>query len=368
MSAIALSFWYNPALALGVMTFQNNRLDTYESLIDILDNRDTSTARVQKIFETWAERDKARMETRHLVYSAIAARLARGGLSFAEAIKPFVSNEEFLIINSAKANGNLLVALRLLVRNINANASMKDEAFKALQLPATGIFLLLALSIGFGRAMWPDFMRILPKKYWPEWAMPAINFQIWLGEHWYAIGVVAVIVFLYYWSRDRWTGKTRDWADKLPPWSIYKGKQASSFLGVMSALIQAGKTVREGMSDVEKLASPYLKWQVGRMIARYDIAGDKPLLALRTGLFTPMLVDRVEDSSASRDFAKALAHVGDAALMLVLRVVNNQARAAAGVLMFIVGLGFIYFYAVVIIGIQEANESYIKVLGGGSLM
>lgn len=368
MSANPLSFWYNPALALGVMTFQNNRLDTYESLIDILDNRDTSTARVQKIFETWAERDKARMETRHLVFSAIASRLARGGLSFAECIKPFVSNEEFLIINSAKANGNLVVALRLLVRNINANASMKDEAFKALQLPATGILMLIALSVGFGRAMWPDFMRILPPKYWPTWSMPAINFQLWLGEHWYAISFAALIVFAYYWTRDRWTGKSRDWADKLPPWSIYKGKQASSFLGVMSALIQAGKTVREGMKDIENLADPYLKWQVARMVARYDIAGDKPMLALRTGLFTPMLVDRVEDSSASRDFARALSHVGDAALELVLRVVNRQAKAAAGLLMFFVGAGFIYFYAVVIIGIQEANESYIRVLGGGSIM
>lgn len=365
MSGSALSFLHNPALAMGVMTFQNNRLDTYESLIEALENRDTSTNRIQKIFETWAARDKKRMESRHLVYTAVATRLARGGATVAQALKPFVSDDEFLIISSAQSNGDLPKALRLVVRNIIATNTMKDKAGEELRQPALGVLLLLGLSYGYGRGLWPDFIRAMPLKYWPAWTIPCIDFQSWFATYWYSVFVVVLLVAVYYWTRDRWTGRSRDWADKLPPWSIHKGRKAANFLGITSALLQSGKPVRQAMVEIRDLSEPYMRWQVTRMIAKYDVSGENAISSLKTGLFNPLILDRIEDAQAGRDFSKALAHVGDGALTIVMRVVNKQATASAMLLMTLVGIGFFYFVAVTVIGIQEATDAFMKFNGGG---
>jgi type II secretory pathway component PulF len=256
----------------------------------------------------------------------------------------------------------------LVVRNIIATNSMKDKVFESLSMPVLGIITLLGLSYGYGRALWPDFMRTLPLKYWHGWAIPCIEFQTWFATYWYSLFALVLVVGAYYWSRDRWTGPSRDWADKLPPWSIHKGRKAASFLGITSALLQAGKPVRAAMVAIKELSDPYMRWQVSRMIAKYDVSGENALSSLRTGLFNPMILDRIEDASAGRDFAKALSHVGDNALTVVMRVVNKQATASSMLLMGVVGVAFFYFFAVTIIGIQDATDAYVKVNSGGVSM
>ncbi len=365
MSLIPLRFWTNPALALGVFTFQNNRLATYESLLGFLENRDNAaTIRVQETFDTWAKRDRARMETRHLVFGAIARRLKIGGATVAGAMRPFITTEEYLIISAGETNGKLAEALRLLIRNVSANQGMLSSVFSALAQPALGLITLLILSYVFGKSLWPDLMRAIPPKFWPSWALPCIDAQIWFAKHWYVLFVLAGLVAAYYITLNKWVGKSRDWADKLPPWSINKGKQASAFLGVMSALIEAGRTVGEAFVDIRDKSDPYMRWQITRILTRYAVAGKDAMSCLRTGLFNPMILDQVEDASSGREFGPGLAHAGSVALQTVLRVVNAQAQAAGVTLTATVGLVFLYITAVTTIGIQEATDSLIRGVGG----
>lgn len=368
MSLISLKFWKKPGLALGTWTFQNNRLATYESLISMIDTKGLTTrARVQDIFEKWAMRDRARHETRHLVFSAIASRLARGGATIADAMRPFISDEEFLIFSAGEASGDFPKSLALVVRNIHANEGMMDDVTDALLQPAGGFATILFLSFWFGVSLWPEFLRNIHLKYWPEWTLPLIYFQIWFGKYWYSIVAALGLVVLYYRSRDRWTGRVRDWFDVLPPWSIHKGKQAASFLGVVSSLINSGRTVREAMVDIREKSSPYMRWHVGRIINRYDTSGKDGLVALRTGLFNVMILDRIEDASTGRDFGATLAYAGETSLKTVLRIVNKQAKMAGTVLLGIVGSLMIYLTLVTVFGVQDATDALIKAVGGSAM-
>lgn len=371
MTLKPLAFWRSPSLALGAFTFTNNRLATFESLLESLENRvSASTVTLQQLFEKWAARDKKRMESRHLVFTAIASRLARGGSTFAKALRPFVSNDEFLIIASGETNGDLAKALRLVVRNIQATDSMADSIASALAQPAIGVASVLMMSFGFGKGLWPDFLRGIPERFWPAWTMPCIQSQMWFATYWYSLFALFALVGLYYLSRDRWTGKSRDWADKLPPWSIYKGRQAANLLGVMSALIQSGRTVREAFVLVQDMSAPYMQWHMARIIMRYDVSGEDSLSSLKTGLFNALILDRIEDAAAGRDFGGTLSYVGDNALKVILRIVNRQAQASGLVLSALVGIAFFYIVSVSVFGIQDASETFIKTLSGagGSAM
>lgn len=365
MSLQALKFWYQPVLALGVWTFQANRLSTYESLLGFLEDRGASaTVRVQETFEAWAKRDKKRMETRHMVFASMASRLARGDCTVAKAMQPFISNEEFLIISSGEINGDLATALQLVVRNIKASENMLDNVAAALAQPAMGLASVVALSLAVGWFLWPDMLRAVPVKYWPEWTLPCVYAQIWLAKHWYALMSVVFVVWLYYWSRNRWTGTSRDWADHLPPWSIYKGRQAASFLGVMAALIESGRTVPEALEDIRSKSDPYMHWQISRVVARLRVVGKDAISSLRTGLFNEMILDRIEDASAGREFGQALQYVGGTALQAVMRVVNKQAQTAGVLLTLVVGALFLYITAVTTFGVQDATDNFMKVLQG----
>lgn len=368
MSLRALRFMSNPMLALGVWTFQNNRRLTYESLLGFLADRDAGAkVRVQETFVTWAKRDRDRHETRHLVFSAMARRLSLGGASVAQAMRPFISTEEYLIISAGEVNGKLKKSLELIIRNLKASEGSLGTVLSALAQPALGAATLLILSYVFGKSFWPELMRAIPPKFWPSWALYCIDSQVWFAQHWYALLAVTGLIVGYYFSLDRWTGKTRDWIDRLPPWSIYKGKQAATFLGVMAALIESGRTVREAFVDVRSKSDPYMRWQISRILARYDTAGKDSMLCLRTGLFNSYILDQVEDASTGREFGPGLAEAGSKALHLVFRIVNTQAQAAGLTLTALVGFFFLYITAVTTIGIQDATEALIKGVGGISM-
>ena len=365
MSSIALKYWYKPSLALGVYTFQSNRLATYESMLGFIEKGGSATTpRVQEIFENWAARDRKRMETRHLVFSAIATRISRGGVSVAQAMRPFISSQEYLILAAGETNDDLPKALQLIIRNIQASSGMLESIFNALAQPAMGLSMVVLLSFFFGAILWPDLLRAIPPKFWPAWTLPCINAQIWFAKNWYTFLSFFVLVAIYYRTRDRWTGKSRDFFDKLPPWSIHKGEQAASFLGVIASLIEAGRTVRESLVDIRDKSDPYMRWQVSRIIARYDTSGKDAMSSLRTGLFNTMILDRIEDASTGRDFGATLAYTGNTALKVVMRIVNTQAQSAGLALTALIGLAFFYIAAVTTFGIQEATDGLLKGMQG----
>lgn len=357
-----------PMLYTGALTFRRERVDMYEALIDKLDPANRSNAAVEtltQIFRAWAERDRSRHDTRALVYGHVSARLANSA-SLAEALKPFIGVDEYLIIHAGEVQGDLVGALKLLVRYIGAGGTMRSAVLAALGQPALGLASLGILSVVVGIFMWPDFLRSIPLKYWPDWTHACIHTQMWLGRHWYWLTLLVLLVAAYYYYLNRWIGRSRALADRIPPWSIYRSLQGSTLIGVLAALISAGKTVREALVSIRSMSSPYMRWHIDRMVRRLDATGDG-MAAIRSGPFSRAMMDRIEDAAAGRTFEDTLRHVSANALRLIVRTVQKQADAINLVFLLIVGVLFVYTAAVLVLGMQEATDAFIKAVSGGPI-
>ncbi len=364
-----MNLFTSPLLWLGARAFRRHRIESYEALAESLGDRSRSApVTLRKTIQKWAERDRERGDTRAAVFAQIDRRLGLGGTSFAQALRPFIPDDEFLILSSGEVQGDTQTALELVIRNIQATTTMTESVRAAMAQPALGVASLLALSIFNGIMVWPTFLGAIPRKYWPGWALPCIDGQLWLTQHGYVLVLLLGVVGAYYATLKTWTGTSRDWADHLPPWSIYKARQASSLLGVMAALVTSGRTVRQSFELVRTLSTPYMHWHLSRMLSRYDASGQDAMSAMRTGLFSRPVVDRIEDAAGNRTFEKTLAYVGDTSLKVIVRLVTQQASTANWIFMVLIGLGFIYMTAVSVVGAQEATDAYTKVIQGGSTM
>ena len=244
---------------------------------------------------------------------------------------------------------------------------MRASVLAALAQPAIGLLSLLALSVAFGLALWPDILRGMPLKYWPGWTHLCINVQLWLGQKWMWLTALGLFVGAYYYSLPRWVGRWRTVADLVPPWSIYRGQQASTLLSVLAALVESGRTVREAMVLIRDTSPPYMAWQLNRIVRKLDASGEEGIKSLRTGFFSQQIMDRVEDAASNRTFGATLRYVGQNSLRLIVSAVQKQANYSSGFFMLVVGIAFLYTTAVIVIGMQDATDNLTRSVGGMQL-
>lgn len=347
---------------LGGITFRANRFEIYEQLLAKLDPTGRSAVQsLSEIFHEWAVREKKRNDSLQYVYAYIR-RQTEKGVSLAEALRPFVDNEEYLVLAGGEVGGNLRESIRKLLANAEARQQMTDAVMSAMWVPASGFLAVLVMSVVLGAFLWPDFVRAIPDRFWADWTKPCLVVQIWLGKHWPVSLFALVLVGLYFATLSRWTGPTREMFDKFPPWSIHKGRLAANVLTTIAALVSSGMTVRESFVMVKERASPYLRWHVSRIVRRYDSPGIEGVSALRTGFFSQRMMDRVEDAAAGRSFDETLQDVGDRSLKLIVRTLKGQSVAASLVLVIIAGLLLTYITAVIAFGIQDATDAFTRSL------
>jgi len=349
---------------LGALTFRNRRRDLYESLLIMLDRSGRASVRtVGEVFQDWAAREKRRGDTVANVYSYIANKAAH---SLAEGLRPFVDNDEYLIIVSGETRGDLMYALRALIENSKAKEEMNKATAGEMILPLVSFLSLVVLSLVFGQEVWPTFMKVIPERFWPGYMLPCVYTQIWLRQNWAVVAALPLIWLLYKHTQDRWVGRLRLWVDVLPPWSVYRGRLAANTLSMLAALIGAGLTVREAFDQIRSRSDPYLRWHIDWILRRYDASGENRLDALRTSLFSRQMMDRVEDAASGRTFDEALMSVSSRSLSLVVRTLKAQAATAGAIVMLVVGLLFSYVTVCQVFGMQDATDRYIASVQGGS--
>lgn len=352
----------SPTIWLGGVTFRANRFEIYEQLLAKLDPTGRSAVQsLPEIFSEWELREKKRSDSLQYVYAYICRKTEKGA-SLAEALRPFVDNEEYLVLAGGEIRGDLRESIKKLLANAEARQQMSEAVLTALWVPASGFLAILVMSVVLGQFLWPDFVRAIPDRFWAEWTKPCLAVQIWLGQHWPVSLCSVVLVAFYYSTLSRWTGPSREWFDRWPPWSIHKGRLAANVLTAIAALVGSGLTVRESFVMVRDRSAPYLRWHMSRIIRRYDSPGVEGVGALRTGFFSQRMMDRVEDAAAGRSFDETLRDVGDRSLKLIVRTLRTQAVAASLVLVVVAGLLLTYISAVIAFGIQDATDAFTRSL------
>lgn len=350
-------FWFNVWRA--KRAFLKVRADVYESLASQL--TDAGSRRVETLAETfgaWAKRDSARGLRVAAVYAAIEQRLRKGN-SFAGSLKGFVPKEETMLIDAGEASGRLAQAFRAALTSQSANDEMRGTMAGAMMQPAFNFVGLVVSSIVLGNMLWPDLLATFDAKYWPTWCMPLIESNIWLANNW-PLSLVALLALpAYYLSLPRWTGRSRQFFDRIPPWSLYRDRNASGLLVILAGLIRAGLTVDDAIDRVRKSSTPYMRWHLALMLTRLQTHSNDPIKAFETGLFSRPILDRLADALRTRAPDEALSLMGEKSLQAILRMVAKAAAAANSICMLVIGLLFAYSIAAQVIGAQDASSAFV---------
>jgi len=343
--------------------FHEQREDIYESLADeVASETAKRTDTLSAVFATWQERDAARGLPIASAYGSIVRRMNDAGSSFADAIGTLIPFEERMLLWAGEQSGQLGPAFIQAVRIKNLLGNMKDAVRAAILQPVFNFIGVLLTSFFMGKILWPGMLRDLREEYWPTWALPSIYWDLWIARNWPFLGIMLILLAAYHYTLPRWTGRSRQLFDRIPPWSTYRNENANTLLTTLASLLANGFIITDALEQIRDRSTPYLRWHLNRIIPKIEAKGADWISAFNTGLLSQPIRDRLVDASRTRDLDRTLIHVGDKALESLVKHVKIRAHTVSTIGTLIVSLFFIYAAAVQMIATQQATEAYKKAL------
>ena len=181
------------------------------------------------------------------------------GMTFAQATRGWVPNEETLLLTSGNVS-SLLISLENIGWVVDGINRIKRAMWSAVAYPLFLFVLTLAIIVMVGLYLVPPLADAAGSDV--VWRGTAASL-VWISEfahkYWYGFaGVFLVLVGLIWLSMPVWTGKIRTFFDKLPPYSTYKLQVSVSWLMSLAAMVSAGVSVPDAMRLLADSSSKYL--------------------------------------------------------------------------------------------------------------
>jgi len=190
------------------------------------------------------------------------------GKTLSEALKEFLSDEEFLLLYNSEKNGKL----RLAIKNLLRMEKEKKEALASLKEGATQPLLVLVVTLALiyylGVKVLPPIVNFVGKDkltgtgkfilYFSEFIKSPMFFGLIIS--FIILGVVVFISFPYL------TGRIRVYLDNIFPYSIYREYVGITFLATLSIMVASGIPVMQALKEMVNNSSPYLKERVREFI------------------------------------------------------------------------------------------------------
>jgi len=201
-------------------------------------------------------------------------RSVQNGRLLSEALEGWVPRSEQMILMAGEQSGKLESTLISVVNVVQARKKINSVIVGGMAYPLAILALVLSYVYLFGAKVIPQFTLMMDPAKWHGAArslyLMSLWVQQWMAYTLLALGVLLVLLFV---SMPRWRGNLRIWADKLPPYSIYRLMVGSSFLMAFSALQGSGVTVEKALMRLSGVAPPWLRERL-----------DGALLGVRSGL------------------------------------------------------------------------------------
>jgi len=130
-------------------------------------------------------------------------------------------------------------------------------------------------------------------------------------------------------SLPRWRGRWRCHADTWPVFSLYRDFQAGMLFSSLAMMLRSGQTLSASLEHLALRASPWMRWQLGRVLSALDEQPTAVLDAFRRGLLSRSLLARAMTlNRSSSTFSEVLVQLGTREGERVLDRVKVTARIA----------------------------------------
>lgn len=185
----------------------------------------------------------------------------KDGFALSRAMEPWVPHEEAALILSGEATGNLVRALRDAVKSIQGKGAMLSAVAGGTIYPILLFFGAYFTMKLFAEKVVPRFAVQVDPELW-EGPARLLYLETQLFTRFAMPGTIALVVFiiLVLVTLPYFRGPLRVWLERyLPPWSIYKMMQGSTFLKNIAVQTRAGIKLYDSVSSMQAMASPWLR-------------------------------------------------------------------------------------------------------------
>lgn len=271
--------------------------------------------------------------------------MERGG-NFSDAIKEWVPPAEHMLIASGERGEGIISGLQEARVLSQASAKSKAAILGGTIFPGVLFAMIIGMLIMFQVQMVPIFKGLLPIERWPGSAQTLNTLSAFMKNQLYVvIGVLGGVAFLIGKTMPVWRGDIRlRFFDKLPPWSIYRSYQASSFLIALSSLMKAGVANYDALRLMHRTASPWMRLHLERMMTAMRAGGENPGKALDTGLLDPEVAGDIQDYSRLGSFQDAIYRIGQRSLEDGVKSIQMKMDVLKNVLLFAVAGSIVWIY------------------------
>ncbi|RXV64468.1 type II secretion system protein [Burkholderia stabilis] len=316
--------------------------------------------------DTLEKRHRKRKNLSWLAFQKIAQRM-RAGDDFATAIKPFIPNDEFVLLELASQSPRDDAAIRgLELAEMAAHAKGVLSTTTSMQMayPAFLLVYLYGFCVLFGSEILPAMLDVKPLEKWSAFGRFVYAFDTFCADYWWLTSsVVAVLILGYFQTLKRWTGQFRNKVDSMPlMWRNRRDLRAALLIVSLAGLFDSGLTLRAALDKLAKSADPWMRWHIRQMSERLTANPDMPMRALDTGIFSEMTIDILTDAAGRDQFVESVKSLGQSSLDRVVEAVRRNAKVthyvllAGAVLAFLVfGLGS--YFATAAVGFDGASTS-----------
>lgn len=197
------------------------------------------------------------------------------GQNFGHVMAPFIPSSEAILLETGANSGRLVDALENTAASIEQQSKVKKAIITAAAYPGVLIAMLIAAMLMSSYSVIPTFEEIIPVEEWQGISYAVAMTAAFIRNYSIMIGIVFVLlIFFIAVTMPRWTSKSRITFDNIPPWSLYKMWQGSSFLLAISSMMAAGVKLDEvSLGRISKNSDPYLAQRI-KALVRYITAGD----------------------------------------------------------------------------------------------
>lgn len=296
------------------------RISIYERIADFLDAQIDIVSTLKSLRDRYAKTKDYRAR----ILGEWINNMERGGV-FSESIKDWVPPAEHMLISAGERGVGLKNGLTEAKVLSTASSQTKAAIAGGLIFPLALFGMIIGLMFMFQTQQVPAFTAMLPLERWPSGAKLLYNVSYFFYKFLFllllTLGGIATVISL---SMGRWTRPPREFFDKLPPWSIYKSYQSSSFLIGLASLMQAGIPTYDALRMMHKNASPWMKMHLERMMSSLKIGGSNPGKALDTGLLEAEIAGDVQDYSRLGSFQDAIYRMGQRSLREGVKSIESK--------------------------------------------
>lgn len=260
------------------------------------------------------------------------------GSSIGNAMAPWVDPGEVTMIASGEKAGTFEESLREAAKLTRQRKEMISLAASQLFMPVLLITALFGFVYYIAATIVPTARELLPDEFMPGFAKSYFGF----GEFTLTWGpwltlLLVVLAGLIVVTLPIWTGKWRDRADRLFPWTIFRSMQSAFFLLTLSAMLRSGMAPMTSLVELKRYSRPWVQMHLDRMIGGLT-QGKRETESLDTGMLMRSMSDRLFVYSQLPDFSVVMKSLGEDAVINLKATINAITQTTAMVVMVLLAL------------------------------